>query len=135
MLFRSRTCVYNLVFLGSVGLLFEALADHVVAGFTTDPAVAPVAVGGLRIIASGFIFYSYGFVLTQSFNGAGDTVTPTAINVLCFWFGEIPLAYLLARSLGWGPSGVFWAVAIAFSSMAIISAAVFRRGSWKLKHV
>lgn len=130
-----RACFYNLVFLGSMGLLFVALADRVVAGFTTDPAVASVAVGGLRIIASGFVFYSYGFVLTQSFNGAGDTLTPTAINVLCFWFGEIPLAYLLARPVGLGASGVFWAIAIAFSSMAIISGLVFRRGGWKLKRV
>ena len=130
-----RACFYNLLFLGSVGLLFVALADTVVSGFTSDPGVAPVAVQGLRIIAGGFVFYSYGFVLTQSFNGAGDTLTPTAINVACFWLGEIPLAYLLARPVGLGSSGVFWAVAIAFSSVAVVSGFLFRRGAWKLKRV
>jgi Na+-driven multidrug efflux pump len=130
-----RACFYNLLFLGGVGLLFVVAADAVVATFTTDPAVGQVAVRGLRIIAAGFVFYAYGFVLTQAFNGAGDTLTPTLVNVACFWFGEIPLAYLLAGPLGLGSSGVFWAVAIAFSSMAIVSAALFRRGTWKLKRV
>ena len=70
-------------------------------------------------------------MLTQSFNGAGDTVTPTLINILCLWLGEIPLAYVLARPVGFGPAGVFWSIAIAFSVMSLVSAAVFRRGRWK----
>ena len=74
-------------------------------------------------------------VLTQSFNGAGDTLTPTLINLGCFWVFEIPLAYVLGRSLGYGPSGVFWSMAIAFSAMAVVSAWLFRRGRWKLKRV
>jgi Na+-driven multidrug efflux pump len=74
-------------------------------------------------------------VLTQSFNGAGDTVTPTVINLFSFWLFEIPLAYVLARPLGLGPAGVFWSIAVAFSAMTVVSAYFFRRGSWKLKRV
>ena len=74
-------------------------------------------------------------MLTQSFNGAGDTLTPTLINLVCFWLFEIPLAYVLGAPLGFGPAGVFWAMAIAFSMMAVVSAVLFRRGRWKLKRV
>src|SRR6185436_9886821 len=110
-------------------------APAIVSIFTNDPGVAPVATTGLRIISAGFPFYAYGYVLTQAFNGAGDTVTPTWINIGCLWLGEIPLAYVLARPLGFGPPGVFWAIAIAFSAMSLVSATVFRRGRWKLKRV
>jgi putative MATE family efflux protein len=130
-----RACVYNLVTLGTVGALFVIFADGIVGMFTGDPIVKPIAAQGLRIIGSGFPFYAYGFVLTQSFNGAGDTWTPTIINVFCCWLGEIPIAYVLARPLGLGPTGAFWAVPIAFSSMAVVSAIIFRRGHWKLKRV
>jgi Na+-driven multidrug efflux pump len=71
----------------------------------------------------------------MAFNGAGDTWTPTLINLFCFWLFEIPLAYGLARGLDMGPAGVLWSIAIAFSSMALVSAFVFRRGKWKLQHV
>jgi len=130
-----RATWYNVVFLGTIGALFVVFADAITAGFTSDPQVAPIAARGLRIISAGFPFYAAGYVLTQSFNGAGDTMTPTLINILCLWLGEIPLAYVLARSLGYGPSGVFWAIAIAFSAMSFVSAAVFRRGRWKAARV
>jgi putative MATE family efflux protein len=130
-----RAAFYNMLFLAVVGVVFVALADTIVAAFTRDAAVAPLATSALRIISAGFPFYAYGYVLTQAFNGAGDTVTPTLINVGCFWLFEIPLAYLLARPLGLGPSGVFWAVAIAFSLMSVVSAVLFRKGRWKLKRV
>jgi Na+-driven multidrug efflux pump len=130
-----RACLYNSVVLGVISLVFIIWAEGVVAQFTTDPAVAPIATRGLRIISGGFVFYASGYVLSQSFNGAGDTMTPTFINLFCFWLGELPLAYLLARPFGLGPSGVFWAINIAFSSMTIISALLFRRGRWKLKRV
>jgi Na+-driven multidrug efflux pump len=74
-------------------------------------------------------------VLTQSFNGAGDTLTPTIINLFCFWLWELPIAYLLSHTWSFGPSGVFWSIAIAYSTMAVVSAALFRRGRWKLKVV
>jgi putative MATE family efflux protein len=130
-----RACAYNVVMLGAISVLFIAFADTVVSWFTTDPEVGPIAVRGLRIISGGFAFYAAGYVLTAAFNGAGDTMTPTLINLGCFWMGEIPLAYLLARPLGYGPSGVFWAIAVAFSVMSVVAGLLFRRGQWKLKRV
>ena len=89
----------------------------------------------LRTVAYGFLFYAYGMVLTQSFNGAGDTWTPTIINLFVFWLWELPLAYALAIVFGMGPRGVFLAIMIAFSTLAVVSAVVFRRGRWKTRVV
>jgi putative MATE family efflux protein len=122
---------YNLIFLGSVGLIFVVFARQIIGLFTHDPNVVPYGVDCLRIVAYGFLFYAYGMVLTQSFNGAGDTWTPTVINLFVFWIWELPLAYILAKTFGLGPRGVFLAIMIAFSSLAIVSALVFRRGKWK----
>ena len=130
-----RACLYNSVILGAISVPFVLWAEGVVALFTHDAQVAPLAARGLRIISSGFAFYASGYVLSASFNGAGDTMTPTLLNLCCFWFGELPLAYVLARPFGLGPAGVFWAVAIAFSLMTMVSAWLFRRGRWKLKRV
>ena len=126
---------YNMVCLGGVGALFVAFAGPIVSVFTRDPAVASIAELCLRTISYGFLFYAYGMVITQSFNGAGDTWTPTWLNLVCFWLWEIPLAWWLARDLGMGPQGVAWAVTIAFSTLAIASAVLFRRGGWKEKRV
>jgi Na+-driven multidrug efflux pump len=126
---------YNMLFLGAVGALFVVFAEPIVRVFTRDPAIAPIAVLCLRTISYGFLFYAYGMVITQSFNGAGDTWTPTWINLACFWLWEIPLAYLLARHAGLGPRGVALAVTIAFSTVAVVSALLFRRGRWKLRRV
>jgi len=103
--------------------------------FTRDPSVAAYAVDCLRIVATGFLFYAYGMVISASFNGAGDTVSPTLLNLFCFWMFEIPLAYLLARRFGMGPRGVFIAMMLAFSMLALTSALVFRRGRWKTRKV
>ena len=130
-----RACWFNVGVLGALAVLFVVFADVVVGWFTHDLDVAPIAILGLRIISGGFPFYAAGYVLTQSFNGAGDTATPTFISVGCFWLFEIPLAYLLGRSFGYGPPGVFWAMAIAFSVLSVVSAWLFRRGTWKLKRV
>jgi putative MATE family efflux protein len=127
--------LYNLLFLGGVGLVFVLLADPIVRLFSTDPAVAPVAAMCLRIVSCGFPFYAYGMVLTQSFNGAGDTWTPTWLNLCCFWLWEIPLAWVLAVRMGLGPQGVFLALTTAFSTLAVVSALLFRRGRWKLRRV
>ena len=126
---------YNMLFLGAVGAVFVALAGPIVSVFTRDLAVAPIAELCLRTISYGFLFYAYGMVLTQSFNGAGDAWTPTFINLGCFWLWEIPLAYLLARNAGLGPRGVALAVTLAFSTVAVVSALIFRRGRWKLRRV
>jgi Na+-driven multidrug efflux pump len=121
--------------LGVLGVLFVVFADVVVGWFTQDPAIGGIATRGLRIISAGFPFYAAGYVLTQSFNGAGDTMTPTLINLGCFWMLEIPLAYVLGRTLGYGPQGVFWAMAFSFSVMSVVSALLFRRGRWKMMRV
>ena len=130
-----RAAFYNVIFLGTAGLLFITLANPIAHVFTRDPAVASVATDCLRIISYGYLFYAYGMVLTNSFNGAGDTWTPTWLNLFCFWLWEIPLAWLLARHFSLGPQGVAWAVTIAFSTLAVASAVLFRRGRWKLKAV
>jgi Na+-driven multidrug efflux pump len=126
---------YNAVFLGIVGLAFVLGARVIVRGFTSDPGVAMYAVSALRTVALGFLFYAYGMVITQSFNGAGDTRTPTLINLFVFWMFEIPLAWILSRQLGMGPFGVFVAMTIAFSILAVVSAVLFRRGGWKTRMV
>jgi putative MATE family efflux protein len=126
---------YNTIFLSIVGLVFVVLAGPIVGIFTSDPNVAPIGVSALRTIACGFFFYAYGMVFTQSFNGAGDTYTPTVINLFVFWLWEIPLAYVLAIVFGFGPRGVFAAVTIAFSTLAVVSAYIFRKGHWKKRVV
>jgi putative MATE family efflux protein len=130
-----RAGFYNMCFLGIVGLLFVTFAGTIIRFFTSDPAVLPYGIDCLRFVACGFLFYAYGMVLTQSFNGAGDTFTPTIINLFVFWLWEIPLAYVLAIVFGFGPRGVFLAMTIAFSTLAVASALVFRRGRWKAQKV
>jgi len=130
-----KAAQYNVVFLGCVGVTFVALACPLVRLFTSDPAIVPYGVDCLRIVSYGFLFYAFGMVMTQAFNGAGDTWTPTRINLFIFWLWEIPLAYVLARRLGLGPRGVFWAIPIAFSTLAVVSTLLFRRGKWKEKKV
>ena len=130
-----KAAQYNMVFLGCVGVVFVALARPLVRLFTSDPAIIPYGVDCLRIVSYGFLFYAFGMVMTQAFNGAGDTWTPTWINLFIFWLWEIPLAYVLSHSAGLGPRGVFWAIAIAFSTLAVVSVTIFRRGRWKEKKI
>jgi putative MATE family efflux protein len=130
-----RAGFYNMIFLGIVGLIFILFAPQIIWFYTSDPNVAKYGVDCLRIVAYGFLFYAYGMVLGQSFNGAGDTWTPTIINLFVFWLWEIPLAYVLALKLEFGPRGVFVAITVAFSTLAVVSAAVFRRGRWKTRRV
>jgi putative MATE family efflux protein len=130
-----RAGFYNMIFLGIVGLLFILFAPQIIGFYTSDPHVAQYGIDCLRIVAYGFLFYAYGMVLGQSFNGAGDTWTPTIINLFVFWLWEIPLAYVLGVVLGMGPRGVFISMMIAFSTLAVVSGAVFRLGRWKRKVV
>jgi Na+-driven multidrug efflux pump len=130
-----RAGVLNLWFLGGLGVLFVAFAPLIVGVFTRDPALAREAALSLRVVSIGFPFYAFGMVLSNAFNGAGDTRTPTILNVFCFWLWEIPLAYLLAKPLGFGTAGAYAAIAIAFSTLAVASAVIFRRGKWKLESV
>jgi putative MATE family efflux protein len=127
--------IINAIFLGSAGLLFLFFSDSVARIFTTEPDVLKYASDCLFIVAFGYAFYGIGMVVETSFNGAGDTITPTYLNLFVFWLFEIPLAYLLAYHFEMGPEGVFWSVTIAFSVLAVVSALIFKRGKWKLKTV
>jgi len=126
-----RTGFYNMLFLGGVGLIFIAFAEKIIALFTSDPAVAPLAVTGLRVLSYGYVSYAWGMVVTAAFNGAGDTTTPTVLNLFCFWVCQIPAAWLLAFHTSLGPRGVFVAVIIGDTLLAITSILLFRRGRWK----
>jgi putative MATE family efflux protein len=137
---RSESAVwiavrYNVLFLGSIGLLFVLFAGPIAGVFTADPRTLAYGSQALWIIGLGFPFYAVGMCLTSAFNGAGDAWTPTWINLSCLWLFEIPLAWLLADYFNAGATGVFIAIPIAFSSLAIVSALVFRRGRWKLQQV
>lgn len=125
----------NLWFLGSVAVLLVIFAEPIVAVFGGEIEGSSGAVTGLRILGTGFVFYAFGMVVTQSFNGAGDAWTPTFLNLACFWAWELPLAWALSQSLGWGPTGVYVAITIAFSTLAVAGTVLFRRGSWKEKTV
>jgi putative MATE family efflux protein len=129
------TGVYNMVFLGAVSIVFIVFAEPLVRLFSTDPGVVAAGVDCLRIISYGYVFFAWGMVTVQSFNGAGDTMTPTWINLFCFWICQIPLAYYLARTIDMGPRGVYWAIAICYSISAVIGILLFRRGRWKSREV
>lgn len=126
---------YAMWALGAVGVAFVALAPQVIAIFTRDPAIARWGVGCLRIVSAGFVFYAYEMVVCNALNGAGDTWTPTLLNLLCFWVLELPLAWALSRVPSLGPDGVFVAILVAFSSLAVAATLVFRRGRWKTRAV
>ena len=126
---------YNVVFLSSIGLVFVVLAGPIASLFTSDAGIASYAVAGLRTVAFGFPLYAYGMVLNSAFNGAGDTWTPTWINLFVFWAFCIPLAYVLALPMHRGPRGVFFAMLLTYSVNAVVSAWFFRKGRWKTRHV
>jgi putative MATE family efflux protein len=122
---------YNMVFLGTISVIFMLGANVIVGFFSKDYEVHYYGVMCLRIVSAGFVLFAVGMVITQSFNGAGDTWTPTVINLFIFWVFEIPLAYVLAHYTTLGPLGVFAALGIAFSTLAVVSGVIFRRGTWK----
>jgi len=130
-----RTGLYNMLFLGSLGVFFVLFAEPVIRLFTHDPAVLPLGVSCLRIVSYGNIGYAYAMVMLQAFNGAGDTVTPTIVNFFGFWLLEIPLAYWLAIPLNLRSNGAFYAIVIAEASIAVASAILFRRGRWKSQRI
>jgi len=130
-----RTGLYNMVFLGSVGVFFVFFAEPIIRLFTNDPAVVPLAVSCLRILSYGNIGYAYGMVMLQAFNGAGDTVTPTIVNFFGFWLLELPLAYALAVPLHFHSSGAYYAIVIAESAIAAAGVLLFRRGRWKRQQI
>lgn len=130
-----RTGLYNMLFLGTVGVFFILFAEPVVSLFTHDPAVLPLAASCLRIVSCGNIGYAYGMVMLQAFNGAGDTITPTIVNFFGFWLLEIPLAYWLAIHLRMQSKGAFWAIVVAETAIAGASAILFKQGRWKRQKI
>ena len=126
---------YNVAYLAIVSLVFILQAENIVSIFNQDPEVVRVGAIALRYIGFGYIFYAFGMVISQAFNGAGDTRTPTWINFFCFWLFEIPLAYFLSMGLDMGPSGIFSAISISAFTTGIVCIIVFRRGKWKTVEV
>lgn len=126
-----RAGLLNMIFLGSIALLFFITAPYIISLFSKDAAVIGYGVDTLRYVCLGYLFYGYGMVLVQSFNGAGDTRTPILLNLCGFWAFQIPLAYLLAIVLKTGPKGVFMSIAISESAIAIAAMILFKKGKWK----
>lgn len=130
-----RAAHYNMLFLASVAIIFFTYAQPIIGLFTDIEPAINSGVLSLRIICLGYVFYAYGMILSQAFGGAGDTRTPTIVNLICFWLLEIPLAYFLSKLLHWEIIGVLWAIVISESLLAIILIFLFRQGKWKLKQV
>ncbi|WP_102796279.1 MATE family efflux transporter [Bowmanella denitrificans] len=130
-----RVARYNLYFMLSVAVIFILFAEGIIGLFTVDPEVIRDGVNCLRFVAYGYGFYGIGMIVVQAFNGAGDTMTPTWINFLCYWMLQIPLAYGLAKYMQLGTNGVFMAITIAESLLALVGIWYFRRGNWKTKTV
>jgi putative MATE family efflux protein len=130
-----RTGFYNMIFLGVIGIFFVFFAAPTVRLFTHDPEVIPLAASCLRILSYGNIAYAYGMVMLQAFNGAGDTVTPTIVNLFGFWFLEIPIAYVLAIPAHMRSSGVFLSIVIAEAAIAAAGIVLFKQGRWKRQQI
>jgi putative MATE family efflux protein len=125
------TGAWNMLFMAVITVLFVTFASQIIAPFIAEPVSHASGTSALRIISYGYVFYAWGMVMLQAFNGAGDTATPTKLNFVIFWLFQLPLAWILARTLGLGPVGVYWAIAIAYSLSAVIGILLFRRGRWK----
>src|SRR6201999_2068967 len=130
-----RTGFYNMLFLGGIGLFFIIFATPIVRLFNNDPQVVALAATCLRILSCGNIGFAYGMVMLQAFNGAGDTTTPTIVNLFGFWFLEIPLAYVLAIHAHLQQNGVYISMVVAESLVAVAGVILFRRGKWKLQKI
>ncbi len=130
-----RAGIYNGFFLLAVAVVFISLAEPLIRIFSTDAEVVAFGVSCLIWVSIGYPFYAWGMVMVQAFNGAGDTYTPTVINFFCYWLFQLPLAYTLAHVAGFGPTGVYAAITIAESLIAVVGILVFRRGKWKKRVV
>ncbi len=125
------TGFWNMAFMAVVTVVFVLFAPVILAPFATDPETHAIATRALRIISYGYVFYAWGMVMLQAFNGAGDTGTPTRINFFVFWLFQLPLAWIVSIGLDGGEGGVFWAIALSYSLSAVIGMWLFRRGRWK----
>jgi len=126
-----RSAYYNAFFMGFVMIIFLLFAPYIIGIFSTQPEVLQYGTQALRYVSLGYIFYGYGMVVAQGLNGAGDTYTPTILNVFGFWVFQIPFAYLSAVYFGMGAKGVFLAIVLAETLMAIAAIIIFKRGKWK----
>ena len=126
-----KTAQYNMLFMGVIMLICFFSAHYLISFFTDDAEIVKIAVNALQIMSTGFIFYGLGMVLNNTFNGAGDTWTPTWINIFGFWIFQIPFAYLLVHYYKLGPLGVFIAIPVAETLITVLSVVVYRRGNWK----
>ena len=125
------TAKFNVIYMGTIMVITLLAADHLMWFFTNNPHVHDIAVKAIRILSAGYIFYGIGMVLINAFNGAGDTRTPTLVNFFGFWLFQIPMAYVLSKHFNLGPTGVFMAIPIAETCMAVASVILFKRGRWK----
>ena len=137
---RAETSVwitgkYSAIFMLLVSVVYLAFAPQIIALFTEEVEVIENGSLCLRVIAAGYLFYGYGMVIINAFNGAGDTKTPTYINFVCFWLFQLPFAYFLAITLNYGPVGVFASITLAEVLIAIIGIIWFKKGKWKLVEV
>lgn len=130
-----RAALYNTIFLLVVSIIFFIFSEEILNFFTDEIVVREIGTSALRIICAGYIFFSYGMVIGQAFNGAGDTRTPMWISLIVFWLVQIPLSYYLSVELGWKSNGVFVCIAFAHSLYAVVAIVLFKRGKWKLKEV
>jgi putative MATE family efflux protein len=129
------SALVNMIFLCCIALFFITYPELLVRFFTQEEKVVSIGAQCLRFLSYGYIFYAFGMVMTQAFNGAGDTTTPTVMNLICFWLVEIPLAYILALQLDLAEKGVFLSIIISESLLGILGIMIFRRGKWKLREV
>ena len=125
------TTKYNAVFMSLVMLLFIFFAKPIISIFTHVPEDLYFGVQSLQIFGTGYIFYGIGMVMVQALNGAGDTQTPTRINLICFWLFQIPLAYLLVKVFKTGVIGAFISIPIAETALALAAWYYFKKGKWK----
>lgn len=137
---RAETSVwvtgkYSAIFMLLVSIVYLVFSPQIIALFTTEDEVIQYGSLCLRVIAAGYVFYGYGMVVINAFNGSGDTKTPTYINFVCFWLFQLPFAYLMAITLDYGPIGVFAAITLAEILIAVIGIIWFKKGKWKLVEV
>jgi putative MATE family efflux protein len=125
------TAKYNVIFMATIMVITLCFGKYIISFFTNDEMVRTVAVEALQIMSVGFIFYGIGMVLINTFNGAGDTWTPTGINFFGFWLFQIPLAYVLAKHFNMGPTGVFIAIPVAETAITLAGIFFYKRGKWK----
>ncbi|MEM6735840.1 MAG: MATE family efflux transporter [Bacteroidota bacterium] len=126
-----RTALWNTIFLVLVAIVFFIFADPILSLFAKEVSVRSIGIEALRIICFGYIFFAYGMVIGQAFNGSGDTFTPLIISLIVFWAIQIPLAYVLSITYNWGPTGVFFCIALCHSLYAVVAIMLFKRGKWK----